>query len=130
MIWPEVPEIQKGGKSKVLKWRLYRIRRLKIKRELPPTTTGNPENKTNNIVRAQYSTDRKREASWQQAKERKRKMNEHRNYKICIEDWTETREWENLFAYLHEAEREAKERKLNAEISISIKLSKSKVTFH
>lgn len=64
---------------------------------------------------------------WQQDKERKRKMTEHRNYKICIEDWTETREFSTLFEALHEAEREAKERKLNAEISISIKLSKGEV---
>ena len=63
------------------------------------------------LVRAQYSTDRKREASWQQAKERNRKMEEHRNYKISIEEWTETREFSTLFEALHEAEREAKERK-------------------
>ena len=32
-------------------------------------------------------------------------MEEHRNYKICIEDWTETREFSTLFEALHEAER-------------------------
>ena len=57
-------------------------------------------------------------------------MEEHRNYKICIEDRMETREFSALFEALHEAEREAKERKLNAEIYISIKLYKSKVSFH
>ena len=88
----------------------------KKKRELLPITTGNHMNEW----------ERTR---LQQAKERKRKMEEHRNYKICIEDWTETREFSTLFEALHEAEREAKERKLNANISISIKLFKSKVSF-
>lgn len=57
-------------------------------------------------------------------------MTEHRNYKIRIENWTETKEFSTLFEALHEAEREAKERNLNAEISISIKLSKNDVTVY
>jgi hypothetical protein len=67
---------------------------------------------------------------WQQDKERKRKMTEHRNYKIRIENWTETKEFSTLFNALREAEREAKDRKLEAEISISIKLSKNDVTVY
>ena len=82
------------------------------------------------LVRANYSTDRKREASWQQDKERKRKMTEHRNYTICIENWTETKEFSTLFNALREAEREARDRKLEAEISISIKLSRDDVTVY
>lgn len=54
-------------------------------------------------------------------------MIEHRNYKIRIENWTETKEFSALFDALREAEREAKDRKLEAEISISIKLSKNDV---
>ena len=55
-------------------------------------------------------------------------MTEHRNYKKCIENWTETNEFSTLFDALREAEREAKDRKLEAEISIDIKISKDDVT--
>lgn len=98
--------------------------------ELPISTIDNPKNKNMYLVRANYSTDKKREASWQQDKERKRKMTEHRNYKICIENWTETKEFSTLFNALREAEREAKDRKLEVEISINIKLSKNNVTVY
>ena len=57
-------------------------------------------------------------------------MEEHRNYKIRIENWTETQEFSTLFNALRDAEREAKDRKLEAEISISIKLSKNDVTVY
>ena len=57
-------------------------------------------------------------------------MTEHRNYKICIKNWPETKEFSTLFNALREAEREAKDRKLEAEISISIKLSKNDVTVY
>ena len=57
-------------------------------------------------------------------------MTEHRNYKICIENWTETKEFSTLFNALREAEREAKDRKLEVEISINIKLSKNNVTVY
>lgn len=56
-------------------------------------------------------------------------MVEHRNYNICIENWTETKDFSVLYDALREAEREAADRKLEAEISINIKLSKSTVSF-
>ena len=122
----EIPGIQKGGKSKVLKWRLCRIRHLKRKRELPPTTTGNPENKCKYFVRAQYSTDRKREASWQQAKERINKMIEQRKLTVRISNYTKTSKFSELYKLIEEAEKEAEERKLDAEINIAIELSSNK----
>ena len=57
-------------------------------------------------------------------------MTEHRNYTIRIENWTETKEFSTLFNTLREAEREARDRKLEAEISISIKLSRDDVTVY
>ena len=105
---------------------MFGIRHLKRKRELPPTTTGNPENKTNNLVRAQYSTDRKREASWQQAKERKKKMEEQRKLTVRISNYTKTSEFSELYKLIEEAEKEAEERKLDAEINIAIELSSNK----
>ena len=57
-------------------------------------------------------------------------MTEHRNYTICIENWTETKEFSTLFNALREAEREARDRKLEAEISITIKLSRDDVTVY
>jgi len=60
---------------------------------------------------------------------RTRKMVEHRNYNICIENWTETKDFSVLYDALREAEKEVADRKLEAEISINIKLSKSTVSF-
>ena len=56
-------------------------------------------------------------------------MVEHRNYNNFIENWTETKDFSVLYDALREAEREATDRKLEAEISINIKLSKSTVSF-
>lgn len=58
-----------------------------------------------------------------------RKMVEHRNYNICIENWTETKDFSVLYDALREAEKEVADRKLEAEISINIRLSKSAVSF-
>lgn len=107
---------------------MYRIRRLKRKRELPPTTTGNPENKCKYFVRADYSMNEWERTRLQQAKERKRKMKEQRRFNMRISNYTKTSEFSELYKAIQEAEKEAEERKLDAEINIAIELSKHEGT--
>lgn len=85
---------------------------------------SNSRNKNNILVRAQYSTDKKREASLQQDKERKRKMEEQRRFNVRISNFTKTSKFSELYKAIKEAEKEAEERKLDAEINIIIELSK------
>ena len=107
---------------------MCRIRHLKRKRELPPTTTGNPENKCKYFVRADYSMNEWERTRLQQAKERKRKMKEQRRFNMRISNYTKTSEFSELYKAIQEAEKEAEERKLDAEINIAIELSKHEGT--
>lgn len=62
----------------------------------------------------------------QQAKERKRKMEEQRKLTVRISNYTKTSEFSELYKLIEEAEKEAEERKLDAEINIAIELSSNK----
>jgi hypothetical protein len=60
---------------------------------------------------------------WQQDKERINKMKEQRRLDVRISKYTKTSKFSELYKLIEEAEKEAEERKLDAEINIAIELT-------
>lgn len=55
-------------------------------------------------------------------------MEEQRRFNMRISNYTKTSEFSELYKAIQEAEKEAEERKLDAEINIAIELSKHEGT--